>query len=103
MDKIDCGSLFMSLRDVHDKRKGYVRLCDIPPNLIVLLNRGETETATLTEQAAMDFAVWLGHAGWVVGERGRTGAGSCASGFFQAWLGKAHGTGRADGRQAWCV
>jgi len=54
MDKTDCGSLFMP------KRKGYVRLRDIPPGLTALLNQGETETATLTEQAAMDFAVLLG-------------------------------------------
>jgi 3-methyladenine DNA glycosylase AlkC len=54
MDKIDCGSRFAP------KRKGYVRLRDIPAELIALLNRGETETATLTEQTAMDFSVLLG-------------------------------------------
>ena len=42
------------------KRKGYVRLRDIPSGLTALLNRGEMETATLTEQTAMDFAVLLG-------------------------------------------
>lgn len=54
MDKIDCGSRFAP------KRKGYVRLRDVPPDLAAFLNQGEMETATLTEQAAMDFAVLLG-------------------------------------------
>lgn len=54
MDKIDWGGR------PAPKRKGYLRLCDIPSDLTVLLDRGEIETATLTEQAAMDFAVLLG-------------------------------------------
>lgn len=54
MDKIDCGSRFMP------KRKGYIRLRDIPPDLIDLLSRGEAETATLTEQTAIDISVLLG-------------------------------------------
>ena len=69
MDKIDCGSRSMP------KRKGYVRLRDIPPELVVLLNRGTTETATLTEQTAMDFAMllssldgWSGNAAGLVQE-----------------------------------
>ena len=62
MEKGACFDLSaeVSLRDDHDKRRGYVRLRDIPPGLTHLLNRGEMETATLTEQAAMDFAVLLG-------------------------------------------
>jgi 3-methyladenine DNA glycosylase AlkC len=40
-------------------RRGYLRLRDIPPELLVRLNRGELETATLTEQAAMDFMALL--------------------------------------------
>jgi 3-methyladenine DNA glycosylase AlkC len=40
-------------------------LRDIPPDLITRLNHAEMETATLTEQTAMDFAVLLGTlAGW---------------------------------------
>ncbi len=54
MEKIDCGGRIVP------KRKGHVRLRDIPPELIALLNHGEMETATLTEQTAMDFAVLLG-------------------------------------------
>jgi len=42
------------------KRKGYIRLRDIPLGLTHLLNRGETETVTLTEQMTMDFAALLG-------------------------------------------
>lgn len=45
------------------RRKGYIRLRDVPPDLMALLGRGEIETATLTEQAAMDFAVLLGNLG----------------------------------------
>jgi 3-methyladenine DNA glycosylase AlkC len=37
-------------------RKGHVRLKDIPPELIARLNRGELETATLSEQCALDIA-----------------------------------------------
>ena len=53
MDKTDCGGRCAP------KRKGYVRFRDIPPEIVARLNRGEIETATLTEQAAMDFAVVL--------------------------------------------
>lgn len=53
MEIIDCDSRFAP------GRKGYIRFRDIPPELIALLNRGKIETATLTEQAAMDFATVL--------------------------------------------
>ena len=47
------------------KRRTYSRFRDIPSELTERLNRGEIETATLTEQAAMDFAVLLGSlTGW---------------------------------------
>lgn len=35
------------------KRKGQVRLRDVSLDLIALLNRGETESATLTEQVGV--------------------------------------------------
>lgn len=54
MDKIDCDS------SLAPKRQGYLRLRDIPPELIDLLNHGAVETATLTEQAAIDVAAMLG-------------------------------------------
>ncbi|MCE5180251.1 MAG: DNA alkylation repair protein [Betaproteobacteria bacterium] len=53
MKKDDCGSPFAP------GRKGYIRFCDIPSELIALLNHGKIETATLTEQASMDFAIVL--------------------------------------------
>jgi len=53
MEKIDYSRQFAP------GRKGYVRFRDIPPELVALLNRGKIETATLTEQAAMDFSVVL--------------------------------------------
>lgn len=53
MEIIDCDSRFAP------GRKGYIRFRDIPSELIALLNRGKIETATLTEQAAMDFAAVL--------------------------------------------
>lgn len=37
-----------------------MKLSDIPPELVQRLNRGEAETATLTEQTAMDFVQLLG-------------------------------------------
>src|SRR5574340_1468833 len=47
------------------RRRGFVRLRDIPLDLLDRINRGELETATLTEQAAMDFAALLGSLeGW---------------------------------------
>ncbi len=44
------------------KRKGATRRADIPPSLLQKLNRGETESLTLAESLAVDFAKLMQHA-----------------------------------------
>lgn len=44
------------------KRKGAVRRVDIPPSILLKLNRGEIEALTLAELLAVDFTKLLRHA-----------------------------------------
>lgn len=61
MEKADSSSsaLIAARPSLKSARKGYLRLRDIPPALLYELNQGKVETSTLTEQAAMDFAMLL--------------------------------------------
>lgn len=71
MNKPNSGASSLQASDPAPRRRGYVRLSDIPPELVQRLNRGEIETATLTEQTAMDFACLLGTLdGWCGDARG---------------------------------